>query len=97
VASRDRPRKGCEMSNLRLAIAVPERPAVLQSDAVHHPVSEEPMPRIAVLRIRTVAEVEAVELGRDGAFDLESELRALGVDRTVVELHPPRRVRVELP
>ena len=65
------------------AVAVPLRPAVADADAVNHPVAAEPVVLGLVdrpERVRPVAQVPAVELGRECAGHPEVEGSGLGVD-----------------
>ena len=65
------------------AVAVPGGASALDADAVDHPVTGEPVPGRDP-RVGPVAQVPAVEFGRDGAFDGEVELGELVGDRRVV-------------
>ena len=63
------------------AVAIPQRPAALERETVHHAVAEEPVvtPRRRADGVGPHLEVEAVEAGRDRAGDgqvLQRQLRA---------------------
>ena len=68
------------------AVAVPERLAAFEADAVQHAVAGEPVMGGGIGRcegVRSVAQVEAVEGGGDGAGDLEVRQRVLILQRGV--------------
>ena len=64
-------------------VAVPGGAPTLDADAVDHPVTGKPVPARHP-RIGSVAQVPAVEFGRDGALDRQVELREFVGDRRVV-------------
>src|SRR5690606_28937075 len=76
---------------LHVAVAVPERLAVPEPHAVHHAVTEERMRARAGEWIRAVADVPAVELGRNRSFYLELRDRPLFGHRSAVAAQVQRR------
>ena len=56
---------------LHVAIAIPGRPTLLEPYSVDHAIPAKPMARVVAERIGTIAQIEAVQLGRNIAPNLE--------------------------
>ena len=80
---------------LHVPVAVPLGLAVAQADAVDHAVAEERVVARARERVGAVADVAAVELGRDRPGDRQVGDRALLGDRSPVAPQVDRRAVVD--